>query len=56
MEVEILHQFKPILERENRFYIFLGGRSSGKSWGIADTLLLLGRRCKERILCTREIQ
>ena len=56
MEVELLKQFKPIFEREHRLYIYKGGRSSGKSWGIADSLLLLGRRCKERILCTREIQ
>ena len=56
MEVEILHQFKPIVDRENRYYIFKGGRASGKSWGIADTLLLLGRDRRERILCTREIQ
>ena len=56
MEVEILHQFKPIFERENRYYIYKGGRASGKSWGISDTLLLLGRISKERILCTREIQ
>ena len=56
MEVEILKQFKPLFERENRYYIFKGGRSSGKSWGIADSLLLLGRLCHERILCTREIQ
>ncbi len=56
MEVEILHQFKPIVDREYRYYIFKGGRSSGKSWGIADTLLLLGRDRRERILCTREIQ
>lgn len=56
MEVEILHQFKPIVDREYRYYIFKGGRASGKSWGIADTLLLLGRDRRERILCTREIQ
>lgn len=56
MEVELLHQFKPIFERQHRYYIYKGGRSSGKSWGIADALLLLGRMSKERILCTREIQ
>lgn len=56
MEVEVLHQFKPITERQHRYYIFKGGRSSGKSWGIADVLLLMGRDCRERILCTREIQ
>ena len=56
MEVEVLHQFKPIVERKHRYYIFKGGRASGKSWGIADILLLLGRSQRERILCTREIQ
>ena len=56
MEVEVLHQFQPIVERKQRYYIFKGGRSSGKSWGIADILLLLGRSQRERILCTREIQ
>lgn len=56
MEVEVLHQFKPIVERKQRYYIYKGGRSSGKSWGIADVLLLLGRDRRERILCTREIQ
>lgn len=56
MEVELLHHFQPLFERKHRFYIYKGGRSSGKSWGIADSLLLLGRICQERILCTREIQ
>lgn len=56
MEVEVLKQFKPIVERQYRYYIFKGGRASGKSWGIADVLLLLGRSQRERILCTREIQ
>lgn len=55
-EVEILHQFKPIFERKNRYYVYKGGRGGGKSWGVADSLLLLGQMSKERILCTREIQ
>ena len=29
-EVEILHQFKPIFEREHRYYIYKGGRGGGK--------------------------
>lgn len=56
MEVALLKHFMPLFERQYRFYIFKGGRSSGKSWGIADSLLLLGRLCRERILCTREVQ
>ena len=56
MKVELLSYFKPLFERQHRYYIYLGGRSSGKSWGIADSLLLLGRMSKERILCTREVQ
>ena len=56
MEIELLHQFKPIFERKLRYYVYSGGRSSGKSWGVADSLLLIGRMARERILCTREIQ
>lgn len=33
-----------------------GGRGSGKSWGIARALLILGGRQQLRILCTREVQ
>ena len=56
VKTTILEQFKPIRDRQYRYYIYKGGRASGKSWGIADSLLLLGRSQKERILCTREIQ
>lgn len=39
------------------YKICYGGRGSGKSWGFARALLLLGRyRGPLRILCTREIQ
>lgn len=33
-----------------------GGRGSGKSWGFARALLILGAEKKIRILCTREVQ
>ncbi len=33
-----------------------GGRGSGKSWGFARALLIIGTMKKVRILCTREIQ
>lgn len=39
-----------------RYKMFYGGRGSGKSWGIAIKLLLLGAERPLRILCTREVQ
>jgi len=33
-----------------------GGRGSGKSWGFARALLILGINSRLRILCTREVQ
>jgi len=43
--------FKPA-----RYKIVHGGRGSGKSWGFARALLLLGALKPLRILCTREVQ
>lgn len=43
--------FKPA-----RYKVIYGGRGSGKSWGVARALLILGAQKKLRILCTREIQ
>ena len=39
-----------------RYKFIRGGRGSGKSWGIARALLILGSGKKLRILCTREVQ
>lgn len=39
-----------------RYKVARGGRGSGKSWGFARALLLLGVQAVERVLCTREIQ
>ena len=33
-----------------------GGRGSGKSWGVARALLILGAKQTTRVLCTREVQ
>lgn len=42
---------------EPRRYKFVrGGRGSGKSWGVARALLILGAKGRERVLCTREVQ
>jgi phage terminase large subunit len=43
--------FKP-----HRYKCAHGGRGSGKSWGVARALLILGAQRKLRILCTREVQ
>lgn len=44
------------LFQPNRYKFIRGGRGSGKSWGIARALLILGAGRKLRILCTREVQ
>jgi phage terminase large subunit len=43
--------FKPA-----RYKVARGGRGSGKSWGFARALLLIGASKQVRILCTREVQ
>ncbi len=48
--------FKPIFENTYRYLIYKGGRGSGKSWGIADSLLIMARMQTARILCTRQFQ
>jgi phage terminase large subunit len=45
-----------ILFKAMRYKVARGGRSSGKSWGFARALLILGARYKLRILCAREVQ
>ena len=44
------------LFRPSRYKVARGGRGSGKSWGFARALLILGVQNVERVLCTREIQ
>ena len=44
------------LFQASRYKFIRGGRGSGKSWGIARALLILGSGKKLRILCTREVQ
>lgn len=47
--------FKPLFEPK-RFKVFYGGRGAGKSWTIANALLIKGGQSQMRILCTREFQ
>lgn len=48
----------PFIElwRPHRYKVFYGGRGSGKSWAIAEALIVMSDMCKLRILCCREIQ
>ena len=39
-----------------RYKVVRGGRGSGKSWGFARALLLIGASKPLRVLCTREVQ
>jgi phage terminase large subunit len=39
-----------------RYKVARGGRGSGKSWGFARALILLGANRTTRVLCTREVQ
>ena len=40
----------------SRYKSIRGGRGSGKSWGVARALLIIGAQNQERILCCREYQ
>ena len=39
-----------------RYKVLYGGRGSGKSWGVARALLVLGSQTQLRIICAREVQ
>lgn len=59
MEKRVPSKFKPLythLKKDKLFYVYHGGRGGGKSWEIADFLLIDGAKQKHRILCCREVQ
>lgn len=45
-----------LLDKPYRMKLIRGGRGSGKSWGVARKLLLMGVERPLRFLCTREVQ
>ena len=58
-EIRVPIKFKPLyihFQLSKLFYVYHGGRGGGKSWEIADFLLIEGARRKHRILCCREVQ
>lgn len=56
VNIDIIDEFLPLYNEKYRYKIYYGGRNSAKSTSIGQSLLLLGREKKLRILCTREIQ
>lgn len=59
MIIQASAKFKPLYihsQLDKLFYVFHGGRGGGKSWEIADFLLIEGTRRTHRILCCREVQ
>lgn len=55
MAIQLPAKLQPLF-KPARYKVLHGGRGGGKSWGIADALLLLGASDRMRTLCTREIQ
>ena len=49
---------KPFLGlwRPHRYKVFHGGRGSGKSWQVAQALIVMANAARIRVLCCREIQ
>lgn len=53
---DILEKLLFFSQEKARYKVAYGGRGSGKSWGIATSLILLCLQNKLKILCTRELQ
>jgi len=55
IDLKLTKEFTPFLE-PNRYKVVFGGRGSGKSFSIAQLLVLRAFKEPSRILCAREIQ
>lgn len=55
-QVNILAPFRPLIEGKHTYYVYSSGRGCGKSYSIAQCLVLLAATSTKRILCVREIQ
>lgn len=56
IDFPIIEKMLFLINERKRYKVLYGGRGSGKSWGIARTLILLAMRNKIRVLCTRQFQ
>lgn len=48
--------YRALFEKRWRYVVYYGGRGGGKSWAVADALLVLGCMGTLRVLCARELQ
>ena len=55
LKIELAEPFEPLYSPK-RYKVYYGGRGGGKSYAIAQYLLIKGYQHKTRILCTREFQ
>ena len=56
MEIDVEFPEKiGFLFEPKRYKVLYGGRGSGKSWGVARALLLMGIKKPIRVLCAREL-
>lgn len=55
MNVQIPEIFKGLFE-PHRYRVYYGGRGGGKSWAIAQSLIIRAANSPLRILCAREVQ
>lgn len=56
VQINIIKQFEPLLKQNHTYYVFHSGRGAGKSYSIAQCLILLSATKPVRILCIREVQ
>ena len=57
LKIQVPKPFNPIFKENHRYYFLSGGRGSGKSWSVADRLLLEAiTNPQTDFLCLREVQ
>lgn len=56
IELQLPRRLSGFFSPGPRYHILHGGRGSGKSWSVADYLLIAGMQRQHLILCCREIQ
>lgn len=55
-KIELIDWTAPLFDKTNRYCVIHGGRGSGKSYNVSQSLLLMAYNKKSLILCGREFQ
>lgn len=55
MKINLPEWAEPIFDDKTRYIVVYGGRGSGKSYGVADALLVASYMKKVKIICGREV-